>query len=97
MDKRVPMRTCIGCNACKPRKELIRIVRQRDGVMSADETGRMNGRGAYLCRNRSCFETAVKKKGFCRTFKTVITEEETERLREEVDAIVCEGVSGEAR
>ena len=95
MDKRVPMRTCIGCNTCKPREELIRIVRLGDGVVSADETGRMNGRGAYLCRNRSCFETAVKKKSFCRTFKVAITAEETERLKVEFEAIVSEGVTGE--
>ena len=95
MDKRVPMRTCIGCNTCKPREELVRIVRRQNGVIAADETGRMNGRGAYLCRDLSCFEAAVRKKSFCRTFKVAITAEETERLKVEFEAIVSEGVTGE--
>ena len=81
-DKRIPMRTCIGCNGIRPKQELLRIVRQEDGTVSLDPPGTLNGRGAYLCRNLNCFDLAVKRKGFARTFKAAIPGDETARLRD---------------
>ena len=51
MMKKVPMRMCVACREMKPKKELIRVVRTPEGEIVADETGRKNGRGAYLCRS----------------------------------------------
>ncbi len=82
MDKRIPMRTCIGCREIKPKQELIRIVKPASGPVTVDETGRLDGRGAYLCRDRECFEKAVARKSFARTYKAAIPEEEINGLRE---------------
>jgi hypothetical protein len=57
--KHIPQRTCVACRQIKPKRELIRIVRTPDGVIRVDETGKANGRGIYLCRNRTCWDKAV--------------------------------------
>ena len=85
MDKRIPGRTCIGCNRKRPKRELLRVVRHKDGTVTVDESGTGNGRGAYLCRNVSCFDAAVKRKGFARTFKAAIPDEVTDALREDFE------------
>ena len=51
-EKKTPLRKCIGCNEMKDKKELIRIVRNKEGDMSIDLTGKMAGRGAYICKDR---------------------------------------------
>ncbi len=58
--KKIPMRRCIACGNSRPKKELIRIVAGEDG-RTVDPTGRKNGRGEYLCRDRACFDLALKK------------------------------------
>ncbi len=57
--KHIPQRTCVACRQTKPKRELIRIVRTPDGIIHVDETGKANGRGVYLCRNRTCWDKAV--------------------------------------
>ncbi len=57
--KHVPQRTCVACRQVKSKRELIRVVRAPDGRVYVDETGKANGRGAYLCRDRACWEKAV--------------------------------------
>ncbi len=86
MDKRIPMRTCIGCREVKPRNELLRIVKCTEGDsekvrLKADAGSLMSGRGAYICRSMECFEKAVKRRGFDRTFRMPVSAEETEGLR----------------
>jgi predicted RNA-binding protein YlxR (DUF448 family) len=61
--KHVPQRTCIACRQVKPKRELIRVVRAPDGEVFADETGKANGRGAYLCRDRVCWEKGIGLQG----------------------------------
>ena len=59
--KKIPMRKCVGCQEMKPKKELMRVLRDdRRGRFLLDITGRKNGRGAYLCLSQECFEKAVK-------------------------------------
>lgn len=60
--KKIPLRKCIACNESKAKKELLRIVVDQSGDKSFDETGRCNGRGAYLCRNAECIQKAFKQK-----------------------------------
>ncbi len=79
--KKLPNRTCIGCNSIKPKKELVRIVKDKDGNISLDMTGRASGRGAYLCKDIQCLEKAIKTKKLERVFETKITEEIYESLR----------------
>ena len=70
--KEIPKRTCIGCNEIKLKKELIRIVKNKEGQIFIDRTGKANGRGAYICDNIECLEKAIKTKRLERTFETNI-------------------------
>ena len=83
--KKIPIRTCIGCNESKPKKELIRVVKSPEGEISIDFTGKKNGRGAYLCFNVSCLEKAIKTKKLSRIFETQIEDEIYEKLRKEME------------
>ncbi|HWQ42834.1 MAG TPA: YlxR family protein [Desulfosporosinus sp.] len=66
--RKIPMRMCLGCQQMKPKKELMRIVRTPEGVVELDPTGKRNGRGAYLCPNLICCQTAVKEHRFRKAF-----------------------------
>lgn len=79
--KNQPKRTCIGCNEVKIKKELIRIVKNKEGEISVDRTGKASGRGAYLCDNIECLEKAIKTKRLERTFEAKIDEQIYENLR----------------
>jgi len=61
--KRVPQRTCIICRQIRPKRELVRVVRQPDGTVKIDEQGKANGRGAYLCQQSRCWQQALAGKG----------------------------------
>ena len=62
------LRRCIGCMESKEKEELLRII-SVNGEVELDLTGTAPGRGAYLCRNHECLETAVKKNSFSRVFR----------------------------
>ncbi len=85
--KHVPMRTCVGCRASRPKRELIRVVRTPEGVVVADATGRLNGRGAYLDANASCLEKGLAGGALSRALELDVAPEARQRLRAEVDAI----------
>ena len=68
--KKVPQRLCIGCGALKPKKSLLRIVREANGEISLDASGRKNGRGAYICPDQACFAKIKKSRALDRSFKT---------------------------
>ena len=78
---RVPVRTCIGCQCKKPKKELIRIIRTPEGKIEIDKTGKKSGRGAYLCGNVECLDTALSKKHLNRSLKQDITLKTLDELR----------------
>lgn len=73
--KKIPMRMCLGCNSSKPKKELIRVVRSKEGEISLDLTGKKSGRGAYICKDTECFRKARKAKRFERGFGCSISDE----------------------
>ena len=79
--KKLPQRTCMGCNEKKDKKDLIRIVKNKNGEISIDKTGKANGRGAYICNNINCLEKAIKTKRLEKAFGTKISEEIYESLR----------------
>ena len=79
--KSLPQRSCIGCNTKKDKKDLIRIVKNKDGNISIDKTGKANGRGAYICDNAECLEKAIKSKRLEKTFEEKIDNEIYENLR----------------
>ena len=83
--KKIPIRTCIGCNEGKPKKELIRIVKSTEGEVSIDVTGKKNGRGAYICPNICCLENAIKTKRLSRAFEMPIDDEVYEKLKTQIE------------
>ena len=81
------MRTCCGCRETFPKKELVRVVRKPDGEVQIDDKGRMNGRGAYLCKNVQCLKKARKTGNIARSLEVSITEEIYLRLEKELGEI----------
>ena len=73
--KKIPQRTCIGCNVQKNKSDLIRIVMNKEGNISIDKTGKANGRGAYICNNIECLEKAKKSKRIEKSLEIPISEE----------------------
>ena len=84
LKNKVPQRKCIGCNESKPKKELIRIVKTPEGEMLVDDTGRANGRGAYICNKPECLQKAIKTKGLNRAFKMNVDTDVLIKLSEEM-------------
>lgn len=76
-----PQRTCMGCNEKKDKKDLIRIVKNKENEISIDKTGKAQGRGAYICNNSTCFEKLIKTKRIEKIFDMKISEEIYEKLR----------------
>jgi predicted RNA-binding protein YlxR (DUF448 family) len=85
MQKKIPMRQCMGCRERKPKRELIRVVRGTDGVVSLDFSGKMNGRGAYLCPNPECLRKAQKANALERSLEVAVPEEVYARLTREME------------
>ena len=86
-NKKVPMRKCVGCQEMKSKKEMIRVLKTSEDTFELDATGKKNGRGAYLCFSKECFEKAVKNKGLERSFKQAIPKEVYEKLEKEMNAL----------
>ena len=81
--KKIPMRTCIACRLEKPKKELIRIVKNKDGEFNVDKTGKLNGRGAYSCNDKACIDKICKKNLLSRAFEMEVSSEVYARIMEE--------------
>lgn len=79
-----PERMCVVCRQMKDKRELIRVVKNKDGEISYDPTGKKPGRGAYLCASKACFERLPKTKGFERSFKCIIPSEVFNQLNEKI-------------
>ena len=88
--RKVPMRQCIGCREMKSKKELLRILRTPEDQFLIDTTGKKNGRGAYLCKNEECFQTAMKTKGLERSFRCPVSEEIYEESLKELRNLEAE-------
>lgn len=73
--KRVPLRKCVGCGEMIGKKGAVRVVRDKDGNISVDPTGKKSGRGAYICKDVNCLDAAVKGKKLERSFKCRIPAE----------------------
>ncbi len=73
--KKVPLRMCLGCSEMKPKKELVRVVKTKEGEVSLDLTGKKPGRGAYICRDIQCFEKARKSRRLEKAFSCRIEDD----------------------
>ncbi|GFP75930.1 MULTISPECIES: RNase P modulator RnpM [Clostridium] len=82
--KKIPMRMCTGCMEMKPKKELIRIVKSPEGVVSVDLTGKKSGRGAYICKSVECLDKAFKAKRLNKNLETTIDENIYNNLKDEI-------------
>ena len=83
--KKIPMRMCTGCGEMKPKKELIRVVKNNEGEVSLDPVGKKPGRGAYVCKSAECLEKAYKSKRLNRNLETGISEDIFNAMREAID------------
>ncbi len=83
--KKIPLRMCTGCMEMKPKKELIRVVKNKDDELSIDLVGKKPGRGAYVCRNVECLEKSFKTKRLSRNLETSISQEIYDDLRKAVE------------
>ena len=72
MQKKIPLRQCVGCREMKPKKELIRVVKSPEGAISLDFRGKAPGRGAYLCPDPLCLSRARKAKALDRAFDLTV-------------------------
>ena len=86
MQKKIPMRQCLGCREMKPKRELIRVVRSPEGSISLDFKGKASGRGAYVCPDMACLKKAMKSKAIERAFDTAIPQEIYAQLTEQMEA-----------
>lgn len=82
--RKIPQRQCLGCNEHFPKVELLRVVRDPEGQISLDFTGKKSGRGAYICRRLDCLKKARKSRRIDRNLDCVISEEIYDRMEEEL-------------
>lgn len=90
MNKKIPLRQCVGCGEMKSKKEMLRVLKTTEGSIVLDVTGKKNGRGAYLCKSAECLSKARKNKGLERSFKMSIPDEVYENLEKEFREIEAE-------
>ena len=86
MPKKIPQRQCMGCRERKNKGDMIRVVRKTDGGVSLDFSGKLNGRGAYLCPDLQCLKKAIKSKSLERSLEVEIPQEVYDRLTAEMEA-----------
>ena len=84
--KKIPQRKCIVCQDRDSKKELMRIVKNKEGEIFLDPSDRANGRGAYICKDAECLKKAIKTKALNRAFKVEVSDEVYEKLLTELEA-----------
>ena len=94
--KKIPMRMCLGCNEMKPKRELIRVVHQKDGTILLDATGKAAGRGAYICPQLACLRAARKARRLEKSFSCRISEEIYDALEAAMQSAEAASQKGEA-
>lgn len=87
MKRKVPLRKCIGCGENKDKRNLIRIVKNKENQFFVDISGKKNGRGAYICPQADCLNAAIKNKGLERSFKCKIPQDIYDEMKKEFSNI----------
>ena len=82
--RKIPMRQCTGCGEMKSKKDLIRVIKTPEDDIIIDDTGKKNGRGAYICNSLECFQKAVQRKALERSLKVTIPKEIYDELEKEL-------------
>jgi predicted RNA-binding protein YlxR (DUF448 family) len=88
--KKVPLRMCLGCQEMKQKRELIRVVKNNENIISLDDKGKKPGRGAYICKSLDCFAKAKKMKRFEKAFECKIEDEIFNDLKKELEELNAE-------
>lgn len=84
--RKIPLRKCVVTNEMRPKQEMVRVVRNKEGEVFVDETGKQNGRGAYLTIDRAVFQEARDKKILNKVFQAEIDDS----IYDELDKLVSE-------
>lgn len=82
--RKIPERRCLGCNEHKPKAELLRVVRTPEGTVALDFKGKMNGRGAYICKDLGCLKKARKSGRIEKSLECTIPEEVYDTMEKEL-------------
>ena len=85
MQKKIPQRQCMGCRERMDKRQLIRVVRTPEGNVQLDFSGKLNGRGAYICPKADCLKKACKSKSLDRSLEVTIPQEVYDRLEREIE------------
>lgn len=85
--KKKPERSCIVCRNKFDKRDLLRIVKNKDGEIFYDQTGKANGRGAYVCRNEKCINTFLDKNFLDRAYKQSIDKDKITKVKEELKSL----------
>lgn len=93
--RREPQRTCIACRKVKDKRELVRLVRTAGGTVELDETGKADGRGAYICKKAACWEQALQGNRLEHTFRSTIKQDDRDRLKARASSLLKEMTSGQ--
>ena len=91
MAKKIPFRQCAGCREKKSKMDLFRIIRTPEGQVVLDGSGRMNGRGVYICPDRACLDKVRKSRALSRSLKADIPDQVYEKLEEELSRLETKG------
>ena len=89
--RRVPTRSCVACRTSRPKRDLVRIVRTPDGQMKIDDSGRLAGRGAYLCRDATCWSLAAERGALGRALEAPVPTELRAVLAQGPTTMIDEG------
>lgn len=84
MAKKTPLRKCVGCGEMIEKRDMLRVIRSKEGQIHLDPTGKANGRGAYLHNQKECLEKAIKSRGLERSLKLSVPPEIYEKLSKEM-------------
>ena len=82
--KKIPLRKCTGCGEMKSKKEMVRVIKTAEEQIFMDLTGKMNGRGAYVCRSEECLKKAIKTKAIERSLGISVSSEVYEQLMKDL-------------
>ena len=85
--KKVPSRICVGCREAKEKRSMVRIVKTTKNEICLDETGKKNGRGAYICKSVECLQRALQTKGLERSLKSPVPDDVVNLLKEEMSVL----------
>ena len=86
MQKKIPQRQCMGCRERKDKKAMLRVVRKTDGTVGLDFSGKLNGRGAYVCPDPECLKKAQRSKALERCLEVAIPQEVYDLMVREMEA-----------